>query len=64
MANPQGSVPLVRLMGVCLDCADAKQLADFYGRLLGWEVTAGADDWFNMRDPAGGVGLNFQAEEW
>jgi catechol 2,3-dioxygenase-like lactoylglutathione lyase family enzyme len=54
----------VRLMGVCLDCADAKELADFYGRLLGWEITAGADDWFNMRDPAGGVGLNFQAEEW
>jgi catechol 2,3-dioxygenase-like lactoylglutathione lyase family enzyme len=51
-------------MGVCLDCADAEELARFYGRLLGWEITGGGGDWINMRDPAGGVGLNFQAEEW
>ena len=25
-----------RWTGVCLDCADAEQLARFYGRLLGW----------------------------
>lgn len=56
--------PLLRWMGVCLDCADAEELARFYGRLLGWEITGGGGDWINMRDPAGGVGLNFQAEEW
>ena len=64
--------PNVRWTGVCLDCADAEQLATFYGRLLGWEVTArddqdgrlGGAGWIAMNDPAGGVGLLFQAEEW
>ena len=32
--------PSLRWTGVCLDCADAEELADFYGRLLGWEITA------------------------
>ncbi len=55
----------MRWTGVCLDCADAEELAQFYGRLLGWEVTArDGEDWIGMRDPAGGVGLNFQAETW
>ena len=64
--------PTVRWTGVCLDCADAEELATFYGRLLGWEMTArdtsdgrlGGAGWIQMRDPAGGVGLNFQAEQW
>ena len=57
--------PSIRLMGVCLDCKDARELADFYGALLGWEITAGdGESWINMRDPNGGVGLNFQGEEW
>ena len=52
-------------MGVCVDCADAGELARFYAELLGWEITGqDGDDWINMRDPAGGVGLNFQAEPW
>lgn len=62
----------VRRTGVCLDCADAKELAAFYARLLGWEITdrdehddrKGGSGWIGMRDPAGGVGLSFQAEEW
>ena len=62
----------IRWTTVCLDCADAEELAAFYGRLLGWEVTRrdskpdrqGGTGWINMRNPAGGVGLNFQAEEW
>jgi predicted enzyme related to lactoylglutathione lyase len=55
----------MRWTGVCLDCADPQELAGFYGRLLGWKITAtDGDDWINMRDPAGGVGLNFQAEKW
>jgi catechol 2,3-dioxygenase-like lactoylglutathione lyase family enzyme len=49
---------------VCLDCADAKELAQFYSRLLGWQITAGSGNWFQLRDPAGGVGLNIQGEEW
>jgi catechol 2,3-dioxygenase-like lactoylglutathione lyase family enzyme len=57
--------PALRWTGVCLDCADADELAQFYSKLLGWKVAArdGAD-WITLRDPAGGVGLNFQAEAW
>ena len=38
-------------------------MADFYGRLLGWEVTnRDGRGWVAMRDPSGGTGLLFQAE--
>jgi catechol 2,3-dioxygenase-like lactoylglutathione lyase family enzyme len=61
MARP----PSLRWNAVCLDCKDAEEMAAFYGRLLGWKVT-GSDGagWIAMNDPAGGVGLLFQAEEW
>jgi catechol 2,3-dioxygenase-like lactoylglutathione lyase family enzyme len=49
---------------VCIDCADAEVLAEFYCRLLGWQVTTRDDGWVQARDPTGGVGLNFQAEDW
>ncbi len=49
---------------MCLDCADAEELAQFYARLLDWQITAGGDSWFQLRDPAGGIGLNIQAEQW
>lgn len=63
---------LPRLTTVCIDCADAEELAGFYARLLGWEVAArdtpatrkGGAGWVLLRNPAGGVGLSFQAEEW
>jgi catechol 2,3-dioxygenase-like lactoylglutathione lyase family enzyme len=55
----------VRWTGVCLDCADAEELAGFYSRLLGWPVTArDGSGWVQIRDPEGGVSLNFQAETW
>lgn len=53
----------IRWTTVCLDCADAHATAAFYCRLLGWETTATEPDWVLVRDPAGGVGLSFQAEE-
>lgn len=54
--------PSMRLATLCIDCADADVMADFYGRLLGWEVTAREPGWVLMRDPDGGTGLSFQAE--
>lgn len=54
--------PALRLATVCIDCADAHAMADFYGRLLGWPTTASEPNWVLMRDPAGGTGLSFQAE--
>ena len=56
------SRPSLRLATICIDCADADAMADFYGRLLGWEVALREPDWVLMRDPAGGAGLSFQAE--
>ena len=56
------SSPSLRLQTVCIDCADAHVMADFYGRLLGWEVTFREPGWVLMRDPDGGTGLSFQAE--
>ena len=47
---------------VCIDCADAHEMAAFYGQLLGWEVTFAEREWVLMRDPAGGTGLSFQVE--
>ena len=60
---PKDSRPTLRWTGVCLDCANADELADFYGRLLGWtETISDGAGWIAMRDPAGGRGLLFQAE--
>lgn len=72
MANPAEGPVAIRWAGVCLDCSDAEELAAFYTRLLGWQVTArddvadrkGGAGWVALADPAGGVGLSFQAEAW
>ena len=55
----------MRLTGICIDCADAEELAAFYQRLLGYEVASrdGAG-WIALRAPAGGCDLLIQAEEW
>lgn len=60
-----------RVMGLCLDCADAEQMADFYSTVFGWEVTArddaetrmGGSGWIAMRTDVG-TSVSFQAEEW
>src|SRR5438105_5456333 len=62
MANAPEAAPSLQLATLCIDCADADAMADFYGRLLGWEVTFRTPGWVLMRDPAGGTGLSFQAE--
>lgn len=54
--------PTSTLATVCIDCADAHELAAFYCQLLGWEPTSTEPDWVLVRNPTGGVGLSFQAE--
>lgn len=56
--------PSIRWTTVTLDCADAEELGAFYSELFGWEINArdGAG-WVQARDPDGGVGLNFQADD-
>jgi catechol 2,3-dioxygenase-like lactoylglutathione lyase family enzyme len=56
------NTPQLRVATVCIDCADAGAMADFYGRLLGWDVTRRESGWVLMRNPSGGTGLSFQAE--
>lgn len=60
-AAPNGLT--LRWNAVCLDCADAEEMAAFYGRLLGW-TPMGSGGWIPMPDPDGGVGLIFQARPW
>lgn len=51
---------------VALDCPDAWELAQFYGKLLGWEVDAGdspGDQWVTLTNPAGGADICFQQIE-
>jgi catechol 2,3-dioxygenase-like lactoylglutathione lyase family enzyme len=56
--------PRMELATVVLDCPDSDVLADFYSRLLGWEVTFREPGWALMRSPHGGTGLSFQSEPW
>lgn len=57
---------------MCIDCLDVEEMAAFYCAILGWEVAhrdtpetaQGGAGWIALRNPDGGVGLSFQAEEW
>jgi predicted enzyme related to lactoylglutathione lyase len=48
--------------GAVLDAPDARALADFYRRLLGWDVVEDHDDWMSLREPGGTARLSFQTE--
>ena len=61
----------MRLLGPVLDAADPLALADFYQRLLGWEITEregprpgypANDGWAIMRSPDRTAKLEFQYE--
>jgi catechol 2,3-dioxygenase-like lactoylglutathione lyase family enzyme len=50
------------LWGIVLGSPDARVLADFYQRLLGWKVEQDEPDWVKLASPDGGPGLSFQTE--
>jgi catechol 2,3-dioxygenase-like lactoylglutathione lyase family enzyme len=54
--------PRMTLTATVLDSPDARALADFYHRLLGWTVGQDEPDWVTLRAPNGGSGLSFQTE--
>ena len=62
MHHVRVAVPCFHLQTICIDCADAHVMAEFYGRLLGWQPTLTEPNCVLMRNPAGGTGLSFQAE--
>jgi predicted enzyme related to lactoylglutathione lyase len=54
----------IRWTTVTLDCSDAEALGSFYSDLFGWRISArDCAGWVQARDPHGGVGLNFQADD-
>ena len=59
------SAPTIRWVGVAIDCADAGPVAQFYERLLGFEIgDFEPPHWAQLHDPAGGVHINVQGEGW
>ena len=51
------------LSTINISAPDPSTLADFYRRLLGWEIKFAEPDWVMLRDPEGGsVGVAFQTE--
>ncbi|GII85078.1 glyoxalase [Sphaerisporangium siamense] len=55
--------PRLTVSGTNIGAPDARELADFYRRLLGWTVTASEPDWVKLTPPGGGPSLSFQTEE-
>ncbi|MFF3890911.1 VOC family protein [Streptomyces sp. NPDC001914] len=51
-----------RLSTVVLDAPDAHELADFYRRLLGYEVRSEEPDWVLIGPPFEGMALAFETE--
>jgi catechol 2,3-dioxygenase-like lactoylglutathione lyase family enzyme len=54
--------PRLSLTATVLDAPDARELAAFYRRLLGWELGQNEPDWVTLKPPGGGAGLSFQTE--
>ena len=54
--------PRMTLSGVVLDSPDARALADFYRRLLGWSVRKDEESWVTLDPPSGGAARSFQTE--
>jgi len=54
--------PIARMRTVVIDCPDPVELADFYRRLVGGEITPVSDDWVVLV-PEGGGRLAFQRAE-
>ena len=52
----------VTLTTVTLNAPDPLALAQFYARLLGWEVGDVDPTWVTLRNPDGGVGMAVQIE--
>jgi catechol 2,3-dioxygenase-like lactoylglutathione lyase family enzyme len=60
-----GLDPSVRWNAVCVDCTPEsfEQTVGFYGAFLGLEVVDKEDRWAALRDPAGRMGINVQADD-
>jgi len=62
MTSTPGTPPPLIMTATVLDAPDARELAAFYVRLLGWKLTADEPGWAKVDPPGGGSGLSFQTE--
>lgn len=46
-----------------MDCRDSEAMADFHGKLLGWEVKRRDGTFIIMGNPAGGPDISFEPYE-
>ncbi|RIJ78975.1 VOC family protein [Nakamurella silvestris] len=60
MTDPRTPPTPFTVTATVLDSLDARELAAFYQRLLGWPIRMNEPDWVSLRSPAGGAGLSFQ----
>jgi catechol 2,3-dioxygenase-like lactoylglutathione lyase family enzyme len=54
--------PRTRLNTTVLNTPDARELASFYERLLGWQRVNNDADWVTLSPPVLRTGLSFQSE--
>ena len=56
----------IKWVAVAIDCEWAEPMARFYEGLLGFEIRdlGPGGRWAQLFDPAGGLHLNIQGEEW
>lgn len=54
--------PHFHVVATTLDAPDARVLASFYEKLLGWERVTDKPHYVGLRSPAGGARLCFQTE--
>ena len=57
------SRPRLRIAGTVLSTHDARSLAGFYERLLGWPRLMDEDGWVVLRDGPDGQALSFHGDE-
>lgn len=65
-SNVEGPRPTFRWNAVCIDCApgDFEGVIALYRDMLGLHVADKEEHWAKLRDPAGGMEINVQAEDW
>jgi predicted enzyme related to lactoylglutathione lyase len=54
--------PKLTVSGIVLDSPDARELAAFYERLLGWRRRDDEPEWVVLANPDGEIALSFQTE--
>ena len=53
----------IRLTAVTLSSPRPRELAQFYAKLLGWEIATDEEGWVTLPNPEGGIGLSFHIED-